>query len=87
MAGRVWVLAAALAVAGVAVVVGPDRQVVCGDGHVLDRVAQRVARGFGGGHVDGPDASTCAVPSAASWAIAAVVLCGGAAYAFHRRLH
>lgn len=78
MTRRLVLVAGAIVVAFAVLVAGPDRLVVCGTGNVLDRAAQRVA---GGGHVDGPDASRCSVPSAAAWAVAGIALAGGAVLA------
>jgi hypothetical protein len=84
-ASRRRVLRAALApIVGVAVAVvilfiGPNREVVCDEGHLPNRVAQDVTGGLGGGHIDGASASYCPVPANITWVaagIAFVGLCG-----------
>ena len=79
MRGRAIVMATI--VGGVAVVVaavvaglGPEDQVVCGTGHTLNRIAQAVMQPLGAGHLDGPSATFCVVPSMAAWLMAAVAL-------------
>lgn len=57
---------AALTSAALVASVGPEAEVVCGTGHVLDRLAQAIMRPLGAGHVDGPAASSCVVPSSAA---------------------
>ena len=37
---------------------GPESTVSCGDGHVGNRVAQRITQSMGAGHVDGASASS-----------------------------
>ena len=54
--------------------VGPEAEVVCGTGHVLDRLVQAIMRPLGAGHVDGAAASSCVVPSSAAWAMSAGAL-------------
>lgn len=68
--GRVtfWLLAFVVLIAAVGVLLaGPTTKVVCGEGHGLDRIAQSVGRGTGGGHIDGPTASYCVVPDDLTW--------------------
>jgi hypothetical protein len=65
-------------VLAVAVVsLGPSGEVVCGTGAPLDRLAQTVMSGLGGGHVDGPAATLCVVPTATAWVLGALVILGG----------
>lgn len=63
-----------LLTAVVVLFVGPNRQIVCGDGHSLDRLAQDVTRRLGGRHIDGDSASYCVVPDGGTWFLAAVAL-------------
>jgi hypothetical protein len=69
-----WLLPVALLIAVVIVFAGPATKVVCGKGHWLDRVAQSLSKGQGGGHTDGPSASYCVVPSDLTWIIAGGIL-------------
>lgn len=61
---------------GAAVVasLGPNEAIVCGTGHLVNRLAQAVSRRLGGGVIDGPSGSFCTVPADASWLLAAGVL-------------
>jgi len=68
------VLVAALVAAAVVAGLGPESRVVCGRGHVLDRLAQAVMRPLGAGHIDGPAASLCVVPSTVAWTMAGITL-------------
>lgn len=74
------ILGGSLVLAGVVAGLGPSDEVVCGTGDVLDRVAQALAQPLGAGHIDGPAATFCVVPSTGAWimaAIAFVALSGG----------
>lgn len=71
-------LAAGLVLAVGVLIVGPSELIVCGSGHLGQRLAEDVSTGLGGGHVDGPSASRCSVPGDASWLAAGVVLAGAA---------
>jgi len=55
----------------------PSRAVVCGQGNVLEQLAQNVTRPLGAGHIDSASASYCTVPTTAAWllALAAFILC------------
>jgi hypothetical protein len=68
-----WLLPVTALAAVAVLFAGPSALVVCGDGHGLDRLAQSVSHGLGGGHVDGPAASYCRVPSDVTWILAGVV--------------
>jgi hypothetical protein len=67
-----WVAGSALALVAAALVagLGPEHTVVCGRGSLLDRVAQALTQPLGAGHVDGPSASWCTVPTAGAWLLA-----------------
>jgi hypothetical protein len=52
----------------------PSEDIVCGSGHMLDRVAESLSRALGAGTIDGPASSTCTVPSTLSWLLAGIVL-------------
>jgi hypothetical protein len=58
---------------GVAAALGPEDTVICGRGHILDRAAQAFMERLGAGHIDGPTATYCVVPSTAAWILAAAV--------------
>jgi hypothetical protein len=76
-----------LVLAAVVAGLGPSGQIVCGSGHVLDRIAQAVTQPLGAGHVDGPGASYCVVPSTNAWVMAAIAfaaLSGGCLVAMRR---
>jgi hypothetical protein len=76
-----------LVLAAVVAGLGPSGEVVCGTGHVLDRIAQAVTQPLGAGHADGPAASYCVVPSTNAWVIAAIAfaaLSGGCLVAMAR---
>jgi hypothetical protein len=62
-----------LVLAAVVAALGPSGQVICGTGHLLDRIAQAVTQPLGAGHIDGPAASYCVVPSTSAWIMAAIV--------------
>lgn len=80
----VWVVAALIAVVVAAFVagLGPEAEVVCGRGDVLDRVAQAVMQPLGGGHIDSASASYCVVPSTTAWLMSALTLIGVLAVTF-----
>lgn len=67
------IIAVSLVVAAVIAGLGGSREVVCGTGNVLDRIAQAVTQPLGAGHVDGPAATYCVVPSTSAWVMAAIV--------------
>jgi hypothetical protein len=60
--------------AAAAALLGPETEVVCGQGHALNRLAQKIMQPLGAGHVDGPSATYCVVPSTAAWAMSLVAL-------------
>jgi hypothetical protein len=82
-AGVVVAATSAVIVAGL----GPQTYVVCGTGHVLNRVAQRIMQPLGAGHLDGASATYCVVPSTTAWLMALFVLVTVlvVTYAFTRR--
>jgi hypothetical protein len=65
-----------VAVAVVILFMGPNRDVVCNEGHFLNRMAQDVTGGLGGGHIDGPSASYCVVPANITWVVAGIAFVG-----------
>jgi hypothetical protein len=69
----------ALLASGVVAALGPEAEVVCGRGHVLDRLAQAIMHPLGAGHIDGASASFCAVPSTTAWPMAAAAFVAVAA--------
>jgi hypothetical protein len=82
------ILISGLVLAAVVAGLGPSRDIICGTGHVLDRLAQAVTQPLGAGHIDSATASYCAVPSTTSWllaAIAFVAMVGGSIVAMSRR--
>jgi hypothetical protein len=56
--------------------------VICGQGNLLARIAQRVTTPLGAGVVDGANGSFCTVPSTASWVVGGAVLLAFLALAF-----
>jgi len=52
--------------------IGPNTNVICGRGNLLERIAQKYP--FAGGVIDGANASYCTVPSTGSWIVSGVVL-------------
>lgn len=64
------VLVIGLVVAAATALLGPQRAVICGEGHILDRSAQAIMRPLGGGHIEGPSATRCVVPSTPTWLLA-----------------
>jgi hypothetical protein len=81
------VVVAALVVSAVVAGVAPGDTVVCGTGHVLNRLAQALMQPPGAGHIDGPTATYCVVPSTTGWllAIGVFVVIVGTAIAVARR--
>jgi hypothetical protein len=77
----------ALVVSSVVAGLGPEDTVVCGRGHALDRLAQAIMEPLGAGHIDGPSATYCVVPSTGAWLLATCVLLliVGAALVVRRR--
>jgi hypothetical protein len=75
------------ALAAIVAGLGPQTEVVCGTGHVLNRVAQRIMQPLGAGHIDGASATYRVVPSTAAWLMALFVLVAVlvVTYAFTRR--
>lgn len=67
------IIVVSLVVAAVAAGLSGSREVVCGTGNVLDRIAQAVTQPLGAGHIDGPAATYCVVPSTSAWVMAAIV--------------
>src|SRR3954451_10175455 len=63
-----------LVVAGFVLVLGPSTEVVCGAGSLLDRLAPRAPQPLGAGHIDGPLATLCTVPTFAAWLVALAAL-------------
>ena len=82
------VVAVGLVVAGVAAALGPGDHVICGRGHALNRLAQALMERLGAGHIDGPAANYCAVPSTIGWLMAAatflIVVAIGTAAVYRR---
>ena len=66
------IVTSGVVLAAIVASLGPSRDIVCGTGHVLDRLAQAVMQPLGAGHIDSPTASYCAVPSTTSWRLAAI---------------
>jgi hypothetical protein len=66
------IVVASLVLAAVVAALGPSGQVICGTGHPLDRIAQAVTQPLGAGHIDGPVASYCVVPSTSAWIMATI---------------
>jgi hypothetical protein len=67
-----WLVPAAIVLGGlcllaVVAALGPSETVVCGRGHVLNRLAQSISQRLGGGHIDGATASYCTVPATSAW--------------------
>jgi hypothetical protein len=73
----VALLVGALIAATVVAAVGPEDTVICGEGHALNRLAQAIMQPLGAGHIDGPAATYCVVPSTVAWLLAGVVLLAG----------
>jgi hypothetical protein len=67
------VFVGALVVAAVVAGLGPEDTVVCGRGHALNRLAQAIMQPLGAGHIDGPSATLCVVPSTGAWLASAGV--------------
>jgi hypothetical protein len=81
------IVLASLVPAAIVAGLGPSGQVVCGTGHVLDRIAQAITQPLGAGHIDGSAASNCVVPSTNAWFMAAIAfaaLTGGSLVAMVR---
>lgn len=81
-----------LLAAWVGLLVGSDKVIVCGSGSVLDRYAEKIAKGFGAGHIDGAVASYCYVPSSQAWvgagaALMAVVMVTVTEFVRHGQRH
>ena len=81
------VVAASLVVSAVVAGIAPGDTVVCGRGHVLNRLVQAVMQPLGAGHIDGATATYCVVPSTIGWllAIGVFVVIVGTAIAVARR--
>jgi hypothetical protein len=62
--------------------VGPGETVICGEGHLLNRLAQAIMEPLGAGHIDGPSASYCVVPSTTAWLLAIGVFLSMLAFTF-----
>ena len=69
----VAVFVGALMVSAVVAGLGPEDTVVCGRGHALNRFAQAIMQPLGAGHIDGPSATLCVVPSTGAWLVSAGV--------------
>ena len=81
-------LVAALVASAIVAGLGPGGTVICGRGHALNRLAQAVMQPLGAGHIDGPTATYCVVPSNTAWLLAAgvfVLIMGTAVVAAWRR--
>jgi hypothetical protein len=76
-----------LALGVAAAMLGPSEAIGCGGGHLLDRLAQRIMQPLGAGQVDGASATSCTVPSTASWllAVAAILVAAGVTLTTARR--
>jgi hypothetical protein len=72
----VWVVGTLIAVVVAAFVagLGPEAELVCGTGHVLDRVAQALMKPLGAGQIDGRSATYCIVPSTRAWLMSSLSL-------------
>ena len=76
-------LAGAVLLSAVTAGIGPeDHTVICGRGHILNRLAQAIMEPLGVGHIDGPVANYCVVPSTAAWLLAAAVFLSVVAVVF-----
>jgi hypothetical protein len=68
------IVVAGLAASAIVATVGPNEAVVCGTGHLPNRLAQAVFDRLGGGQIDGQSAGYCTVPVTSTRLLAAAAL-------------